>query len=264
MARFSNLFTGEMPQPPSGDKAIVDKAADYHILLVDDEAGVLNALRRVFRRENYQIHVAMSGEEALALLEQQPCQLMISDFMMPRMNGVQLLRKVREEYPDLMRIMLTGHADTEAVMGAIKDGAVYKFILKPWNDDDLRITVALALEQYDLIRKNAALKQQNEKDAKEINELAKLTVTNRSQLAIMLYKRNLLNDQQIQQLYKLQQQRRYHPAARPEFAAGAVDGHQRLSRHGLSQAHGAFPPTVRHGARDDLPRRVELSDAPVL
>ncbi len=208
MARFSGLFTGEMPRTPPGDKTLADKPADYHILLVDDEAGVLNALRRVFRQENYQIHVALNGEEALALLEKQPCQLMVSDFMMPSMNGVQLLRKVRERYPDLMRIMLTGHADTEAVMGAIKDGAVYKFILKPWNDDDLRITVALALEQYDLIRKNKALKQQNEKNTREISELAKLTVTNRSQLAIMLHKRNLLNDQQIQQLYKLQQQRR--------------------------------------------------------
>lgn len=208
MSRFASLFTGDNPSSPLGDTPAKQQPGGYHILLVDDESGVLNALRRVFRQENYQIHVAMSGEEALGLLERQPCQLIISDFMMPGMNGVQLLRQAREKHPDLMRIMLTGHADTEAVMGAIKDGAVYKFILKPWNDDDLRVTVALALEQYDLIQKNKALKQQNERNAKEIDELAKLTVTNRSQLAIMLHKRNLLNDQQIQQLYKLQQQRR--------------------------------------------------------
>ena len=189
------------------DKAFTQdetKPEPYHILLVDDEAGVLNALRRVFRRENYEIHVAMSGEEALKLLESQKCQLMISDFMMPGMNGVELLRAVKNKYADIMRIMLTGQADTEAVMGAIKDGAVYKFILKPWNDYDLRVTVALALEQYDLIQKNKALKQQNEKNTKELNDLAKLTVTNRSQLAIMLHKRGLLNDLQIQELYKQQ------------------------------------------------------------
>ena len=203
MAKFSSLFSGDMPDEQSftADK---DKPEPYHILLVDDEAGVLNALRRVFRRENYEIHVAMSGDEALALLDKQSCQLMISDFMMPGMNGVELLRAVKQKHPDIMRIMLTGQAETEAVMGAIKDGAVYKFILKPWNDDDLRVTVALALEQYDLIQKNKALKQQNEKNTKELNELAKLTVTNRSQLAIMLHKRGLLNDLQIQELYKQQ------------------------------------------------------------
>lgn len=208
MSRFTSLFTGEAPSS-SGEGADENRQGEaYHILLVDDEPGVLNALRRVFRQENYQIHVAMSGEEALALLARQACQLVISDFMMPGMNGVQFLRQARERHPELIRIMLTGHADTEAVMGAIKDGAVFKFILKPWNDDDLRVTVGLALEQYDLIQKNKALKQQNEQHAKEISELTKLTVTNRSQLAIMLHKRNLLNDQQIQQLYKLQQQRR--------------------------------------------------------
>ena len=207
MARFASLFTGEEPVE-SSDSAPGEKPAPYNILLVDDEAGVLNALRRIFRQENYQIHVAMCGAEALALLENQPCQLIISDFMMPRMNGVELLRQVKEKYPDTMRIMLTGHADTEAVMGAIKDGAVYKFILKPWNDDDLRVTVALALEQYDLIKRNKSLSQKNKKNEKEIKELAKLSVTNRSQLAIMLHKRNLLNDQQVQEIYKQQQQRK--------------------------------------------------------
>jgi len=207
MARFASLFTGEEAVDSSGSAAD-DKPAPYNILIVDDESGVLNALRRVFRQENYQIHVAMCGDEALALLEKQPFQLMISDYMMPRMSGVVLLRKVREKHPDIMRIMLTGHADTEAVMGAIKDGAVYKFILKPWNDDDLRVTVALALEQYDLIQRNKELKQQNLKNTKEIKDLARLTVTNRSQLAIMLNKRNLLNDKQIQELYKQQQMKK--------------------------------------------------------
>jgi len=207
MARFASLFTGEEAVDSSGSVED-EKPTPYNILIVDDESGVLNALRRVFRQENYQIHVAMCGEEALALLEKQPCQLMISDFMMPRMNGVELLRKVKERHPEIMRIMLTGHADTEAVMGAIKDGAVYKFILKPWNDDDLRVTVALALEKYDLIQKNKELKQQNLKNTKEIKDLARLTVTNRSQLAIMLNKRNLLNDKQIQELYKQQQMKK--------------------------------------------------------
>lgn len=128
--------------------------------------------------------------------------------MMPKMNGVELLRTVKTKHPEIMRIMLTGHADTEAVMGAIKDGAVYKIILKPWNDDDLRVTVSLALEQYELLKKNRSLKKKNEQHARDINKLTKLTVSNRSQLAIMLLKRGLLNEQQVQEIYKQQQIRK--------------------------------------------------------
>lgn len=202
MSQYTSLFTGaDEDNKPSS----VTKAAPYKILLVDDEQNILRALQRVFRQENYQVVTAQSGEEALQVLANETCQLMISDYMMPGMTGAQLLRTAKELHPDMIRIMLTGHADTSAVMGAINDGAVYKFILKPWNDDDLRITVALALEQYDLVQKNKKLKSQNEAKTNEINSLAKLTVTNRSQLAIMLHKKNLLNDGQIQEIYKQQQ-----------------------------------------------------------
>ncbi len=205
MTRYSALFTGQTADV----EATAEKPSQaYTILLVDDEANVLKALKRVFREENYRIITAANGQAALALLERESCQLMISDYMMPVMNGVELIQKVREKHPDMIRIMLTGQADTQAVMGAIKDGAVYKFILKPWNNDDLRVTVGLALEQYDLIQRNKTLQKNNERKSKELNTLSKLAVTNRSQLAIMLHKRNLLNQQQVQELYKLQQTRK--------------------------------------------------------
>lgn len=207
MSRYSALFSDDASEEKS-ELTVQPRRAPYQILLVDDEPGVLNALRRVFRQENYTVHTAPGAEEALALLQKTPCHLMISDYMMPGMNGVELLRKVKELHPEMMRIMLTGHADTNAVMGAIKDGAVYKFILKPWNDDDLRVSVALALEQYDLVQKNRDLQKKNKENAREIESLARLTVTNRSQLAIMLHKRNLLNDRQLQDIYKQQQQRK--------------------------------------------------------
>ncbi len=206
MGNYSNLFTGapqtayEPPKPAA--------RAPYRLLLVDDEPNVLKALMRVFRQENYQIAIAVNGQEALKQLEKEPFHVMISDYMMPVMNGAELLREARARQPDMIRIMLTGHADTAAVMAAIKDGAVYKFILKPWNDDDLRVTVALALEQYELIRKNRELKKENADKSREINALARMTVTNRSQLALMLHKRNLLNAQQVQELHKLQQSRK--------------------------------------------------------
>ncbi len=203
MSQYASLFTGDRSDKIS--KPVAEAPKRYQILLVDDEANVLSALMRVFRQENYRILTAGNGQQALDVLAKERCQLMISDFKMPGMHGGELMKQAKAMYPDMIRIMLTGHADTDAVMSAIKEGAVYKFILKPWNDDDLRVTVALALEQYDLVQKNRALQKQNRQNTKDIAALSKLAVTNRSQLAIMLHKRNLLNDKQIQELYKLQQ-----------------------------------------------------------
>lgn len=205
VSNFSSLFTGAAP--PEKTQAVERPVnTGYRILLVDDEPNVLKALLRVFRQENYTLKTVSSGQEALVLLGKEPFHLMISDYMMPGMTGSELLKQVKAIKPEIIRIMLTGHADTGAVMGAINEGAVYKFILKPWNDDDLRVTVALALEQYDLIQKNKALQQDNTQKSKEISALSKLTVSNRSQLAIMLHKKNLLSSQQVQELYRLQQQ----------------------------------------------------------
>ncbi|HLA74512.1 MAG TPA: ATPase, T2SS/T4P/T4SS family [Gammaproteobacteria bacterium] len=206
MARYASLFTANGADKSAPQEEI--KAPQYRILLVDDEVNVLKALERVFRQENYAISLANNGQEALSLLYQENYQLMICDYKMPGMSGAELLKRVKAMHPDMIRIMLTGHADTGAVMGAIEEGAVYKFILKPWNDDDLRITVALALEQYDLKEKNKRLQKENKDKAHEITALSKLAVTNRSQLAMVLHKRNLLTQQQVQELHKLQQSRR--------------------------------------------------------
>ncbi len=202
MSQYASLFTGE---DTNKETASPDKPDKYQILLIDDEPNILNSLKRVFRQENYNVFTANNGEEALKVLAQEKCQLMISDFKMPVMNGGELMRRAKAEHPDMIRILLTGHADAEAVMTAIKEGAVYKFILKPWNDDDLRITVGLGLEQYDLIQRNKELQKLNADKTKEISTLSKLAVTNRSQLAIILHKRNLLNDKQVQEIYKIQQ-----------------------------------------------------------
>lgn len=207
MASFSALFTGNKSPDEPAEKQL-RPPVHYRILLVDDEPNVLKALQRIFHQENYYIVTAASGAEALDHLRSGAFQLMISDYMMPGMNGAELLKHARAIQPEMIRIMLTGHADTGAVMGAINEGAVYKFILKPWNDDDLRVTVALALEQYELLRKNHALQKANENKDKEINTLAKIAVSNRSQLAIMLHKRDLLNNQQVQELHRLQQTRK--------------------------------------------------------
>lgn len=202
MSRYSGLFTGSSPDTTTvkGNNKTI-----YRILLVDDEPNVLSSLRRIFRRENYQIETAMSGEEALQVLAKNDFQLMISDFKMPHMDGAELLKRVKNLHPEIIRIMLTGYADTDAVMGAINEGAVYKFILKPWNDDDLRVTVGLALEQYDLLKKNKKLQHENQHQNKQLKQLSKLSNSDSGQLAIMLNKKHLLNDGQLQEIFKLKQ-----------------------------------------------------------
>lgn len=199
MSQFAAFFTGASAPAPAAEPPL-----RYRLLLVDDEPSILHALQRVFRQENYDISTAPNGEAALALLKQQGFHVMISDYMMPVMNGADLLRHAKQVQPEMIRIMLTGHADTNAVMAAIKEGAVYKFILKPWNDDDLRVTIALALEQYELVQKNQQLQRENAQKTKEISALSKIAVSKRSQLGSMLNKRKLLSDQQLQELYRLQ------------------------------------------------------------
>ncbi|WP_028583298.1 ATPase, T2SS/T4P/T4SS family [Desulfogranum mediterraneum] len=200
MADYTSFFTGETSQGPEQGK----ESPAYRILIVDDEPHILDSMRRVFRKENYRIETASSAREALELMRRKEFQLIISDHMMPGMTGAELLQKVREVYPDTIRIMLTGHADTSAIIGAIKDGAVYRFILKPAQDDDLRVTVALALEQFDIIKKNKELLDINTRQSKEMEALSKLSMISKSQLPSMLQQHGCITDNQVQKLYQLQ------------------------------------------------------------
>lgn len=206
MTDYSSLFTGKTAAPQAPATHLTPPR--YRLLFVDDEPGILKALIRVFRQENYEVVTAANGAEGLERLAEATTHLVISDFMMPVMTGAEFLREVKQRSPDTIRVMLTGHANTDAVMGAINEGAVYKFILKPWNDDDLRVTVALALEQFDLIARNRLLKTENARKTKEISALSKLAATHRSRLGIMLHKKGVLSSAQLQELSMLQERRK--------------------------------------------------------
>ena len=152
---------------------------------------------RIFRRENYTLLTAFSGPEALKLLQKEPVHVVISDHRMPVMTGADLLRKVKALYPQTIRIMLTGYADVNAIMGAVNEGAVYKFITKPWQNEDLRLTVSLALEQYDLIKENTVLKKQHQVQKKKIDKLSRFVDVNRSQLGRILLARKLIQREDL-------------------------------------------------------------------
>lgn len=129
------------------------------LLLVDDEVNVLKSLMRLLHAHNYRLLMAASGTEALALMAREPVDLVISDMRMPHMDGAELLAKIRQQWPDTMRLLLTGHADMTQTVAAINQGEIYRYIAKPWHDDELLLIVAQALEQQKLKRENARLQQ---------------------------------------------------------------------------------------------------------
>jgi type II secretory ATPase GspE/PulE/Tfp pilus assembly ATPase PilB-like protein/DNA-binding NarL/FixJ family response regulator/RNA polymerase subunit RPABC4/transcription elongation factor Spt4 len=207
MSRLASLFLDSdgRQSAPQGAEPAPPKPAVYKIVFVDDEANVLKAMRRIFHQENYQLFTAACGAEAIALLEREhPVHVVICDHRMPGMNGAELLKQVKAKYPQTIRIMLTGYADVEAVMGAVNEGAVYKLLTKPWNDDDLRLTVSLALEQYDLLCENTALKKRTEKQQHDIKRLSRFAHAHHSQLGQMLLKENLISRETLDKALAIQ------------------------------------------------------------
>ncbi|MDD2542535.1 MAG: response regulator [Desulfuromonadaceae bacterium] len=129
------------------------------ILCVDDERNVLRSLERIFHDDDYEIVTAGSGDEGLEIMAaSSDCfQVVVSDYRMPIMNGVEFLKEVYERWPDTVRIVLSGYADAGAIVAAINEGHIYKFIPKPWNDEELRITIHNCLERYFILKKNREL-----------------------------------------------------------------------------------------------------------
>jgi ActR/RegA family two-component response regulator len=111
------------------------------LLLVDDEENILSALIRMLRRDGYRILTATGADDALDVLGRNDVQVVISDQRMPGTSGTELLSKVKEMYPDTVRMVLSGYTDLAAVTAAINEGAIYKFLTKPWNDEELRLQI---------------------------------------------------------------------------------------------------------------------------
>ena len=133
---------------------------DRTVLCVDDEANVLSSLGRLLRKEDYTLLTAQGGEAGLKLLETQPAQLVVSDQRMPNMTGVEFLQKVKERSPETVRVILSGYADAGMILEAINKGEVYRFLSKPWNDEELKVTLRQCLEHYHLTQKNRELVEQ--------------------------------------------------------------------------------------------------------
>ncbi|MEO1258476.1 MAG: response regulator [Bacteroidota bacterium] len=116
----------------------------YHILYVDDEADNLLAFRSVFRRY-FNIHTAINGQEAIQLLKEKPFHLLLSDQRMPNMTGIELCENVMQNYPKMVRMIITGYSEMKPINEAIEKGKISKYITKPWNIHELKSEIENAL-----------------------------------------------------------------------------------------------------------------------
>jgi signal transduction histidine kinase len=136
------------------------------LLVIDDEEEILKALQRQFRRE-YNVYTAQDAETGYRIMTETPIHVIISDQRMPGMLGSEFFGKIKAEFPDAVRLLLTGYADIQAVIAAINDGNVFRYVTKPWDPVELGTVVREAFERYDLIVQNRRL----------VNELTDAKVT---------------------------------------------------------------------------------------
>ena len=145
--------------------------SEHSVLFVDDEKNLLEALRRLLIDEPYEVRTCNNPVEALDLIREDAPTVVVSDFYMPEMKGPQFLAKVREIDESITRVILTGKPDVTAVLDAVTSGSVYRFILKPWDEDELRMTVRQAIGHQQLLAERNYLLTQIQKHGSDISEM---------------------------------------------------------------------------------------------
>ncbi len=166
----------------------IDKPSEEFVLLiVDDEEEVIQSLKRLFRKEHYTILTASCGRDGLEILKNNSVDLILSDQKMPGMSGIEFLALVREQFPNVIRMVLSGYNDVDTITAAINEGNAYKFILKPWNDEHLkeivRDAIQLRILKEENERLNIELKKRNE-ELMIINDNLELEIEKRTERII--------------------------------------------------------------------------------
>ena len=172
--------TTDTPEPPQ-----------WTVLCVDDEPNILSAIRRALRGTGYRVLVADGGQQALQVLATELVHLVISDMRMPAMDGAQLLEQVRLRWPSISRMLLTGHADMASTIAAINHGEIFRYITKPWNEDELLRAVRDALERQTLLFEKSCLEQAA---ARHSDELSRLNASLEHQVAERTTQLSTAND----------------------------------------------------------------------
>ncbi|MFH1394745.1 MAG: hybrid sensor histidine kinase/response regulator [Candidatus Omnitrophota bacterium] len=138
------------------------------VAIVDDEQNVLNSLKRVFRKENYKLFLTTDYKEVMEFFKSGNIKVVMSDQKMSGVTGVEFLKKIKKLYPNVVNILFTGYADVNIAEDAINEGEVYRFMNKPWDDDELRNIVRQAVDKYDLEEKNRYLTENINKQNKKL------------------------------------------------------------------------------------------------
>ncbi len=141
------------------------------IMFVDDEKSILSALKRIFADYNYNIYTANSGREALEILKKEQMDIIVSDQRMPEMSGVEFLQQAKLCSPGAIRMLLTGYSDINAVIDSINKCDIFKYITKPWNNDELIKSIQYAVELKKLRKENCILHELTDKQNIELKEL---------------------------------------------------------------------------------------------
>lgn len=162
----------------------------YKILFVDDEENVLRSLKRLFVDHDVEVFTASSGKEGLELLKENEIAVIVSDQRMPEMSGAEFLELARKLAPDSVRMVLTGYADINAAMDAINKGGTYRYITKPWNDNEFLLAIRDAVEKYRLVKENRYLTELTAKQNEELKKWSAELETYVQQQTIDLTKQN--------------------------------------------------------------------------
>jgi diguanylate cyclase (GGDEF)-like protein len=155
LPQLEQFLAARRTQVPTETPSRGQGGHEQTLLLLDDEPNVLRALTRLLRREGYQILTASNAQDAFSLLATHDVQVILSDQRMPEMNGTEFLSRVKALYPDTIRLVLSGYTDLKSVTDAINQGSIYKFLTKPWDDGQLRVTIAQAFQHYRQAAKTA-------------------------------------------------------------------------------------------------------------
>lgn len=168
------------------------------VLFVDDERDVLNSLRRLLRPEAYRTIFAQGGQEALDLLEEENIHVLVTDMRMPGMDGLTLLKQVEQKHPDIIRLVLSGRGDSKSILNAINIGSAYRYLVKPWDNRELKIIIRQAIEMYSLrVEKRDLLKRLEEHNrllGKRVEERTRQLLAVESQAEIGKYASQIVHN----------------------------------------------------------------------
>ncbi len=141
------------------------------VLFVDDEQPIINTLKRIFRNEDFDAHFLRSGKDAIMFVEKNRVDVIVADYRMPEVDGLTLLKLVKEKYPDTMCIILTGYPDLSMLLEAVNEVGIFRVLLKPWRNEELRHAVYQAMEHQRLLRENKLLMELTVKQNQELRDI---------------------------------------------------------------------------------------------